>query len=133
MFCGSAVKSIGVKQLLDVLVEYVPTPVEHQRLARTPDGQKEIKYKPSPDSEPLVHCFKVVHEQHVGDVALVRVLNGQIKPGMTVLNSRTNAKEKIGATYRVVGKDRTDVGELDAGEVGALVKLHDPRRRLAVR
>lgn len=122
VFCGSAARDIGIAHLLDVLVEYAATPLERTRAAATAEG--EAKYTPAQADEPLAHCFKVLHEPHVGDVALVRVLDGVLTTGQHVINSSRNVKEKIGTMFRVVGRERQEVTELCAGEVGALVKLH---------
>ncbi|MBI4858798.1 MAG: elongation factor G [Candidatus Riflebacteria bacterium] len=121
--CGSSTKSIGVKQVLNVIAAQLPSPLDRTVTAIDPNTKNEIQVKPAADGDLLVQVFKVLQEQHVGEVVIVRVWNGTLTPGSLVYNSTRGEKEKVGQILKVVGKDRSDTESLVAGQVGALVKL----------
>ena len=81
---------------------------------------------PCDDSKSTVlFSFKMVNEQHVGDLVFFRVMQGTVKTGDDFINSKTKSGEKLGAMFSVMGKNRSDVGELHAGDMGCTVKLRD--------
>jgi elongation factor G len=122
----SASHAIGVQALLDCLCEDLPTPVDHGVGVERPD-HSAVTLRPAEDGDCVATVFKVLHEQHVGDIALVRVLSGKLVHGSMVENSTRGEKEKVGQILRVTGKTRTEVQELTVGQVGALVKLRNTR------
>jgi elongation factor G len=127
VFCGSATRCVGVKQLADGLARFLPSPVDRHRKALAQDGKSEVEYAPSASGELVAQCFKILQEPHVGEVVLVRVLDGVLAGGATVLNSGRGEKEKIGQVFKVVGKERSDTPELTTGQVGALLKLRNTK------
>jgi elongation factor G len=110
LFCGSGELQHGVRPLLTELVELLPSPAE---------------LKP-PVEAPLVgRVFKTVSEPHVGDVSLFRLYTGRIKNGDEVWNAEHNVIEKLNHLSVQQGKERQEVGELHAGDVGSVAKLKD--------
>ena len=67
--------------------------------------------------------FKTVSEPHVGELSLLKVVSGHIKPGEEVLNTSRNESERMGQIYVLNGKHRTETAPLIAGDIGAVVKL----------
>ena len=114
----SATQNIGVSALLDFIVEYLPAagdraPIEVEGKTRTPS-----------DSDPLASIiFKTVSEAHMGELSLVKVHSGILKTGDEVLNATSNKSERIGQIFVLNGKNKKNVDQLHAGDVGALVKL----------
>jgi len=124
VLCGSALKHMGIRPLLDAVVAYLPSPLDvppvrgHAGL----DSQEIIERHPSPDEPFCGLVFKVVSDQH-GDLYFTRVYSGRIKPAMRVLNSTRNKKENISRIWAMHAKDRTARKEATAGDIVALVGL----------
>jgi elongation factor G len=116
--CTAATRNVGAKNLLDFITDYLPAPndmpvIEH-------DDKKRNRSSKDPLSA-LV--FKTVAEAHVGELSLVRVGSGILKSGDEALNASHNKSERIGQMFILNGKNKKNVDQLHAGDVGALVKL----------
>ncbi|MBQ7575536.1 MAG: elongation factor G [Bacteroidales bacterium] len=105
VFCLSAKKDIGVKRIMEFMIEVAPAPKQ--------DGN-------APTS---LFVYKTALEQHLGDVTYFRVMSGKIAEGQDVVNPENGAKERISALYAVAGKKKEKVTELNAGDLGCTVKL----------
>ncbi len=124
VLCGSAVKGIGIKELLDAIVEYLPAPDEAGEVvgSRPGDGE-QVTRKPDP-SEPLAALvFKTISDPYVGRISLFRVYSGTMRPDSVVLNANKGVEEKIGQPLQMRGKQQEPVGEIMAGDIGAVTKL----------
>ncbi|HEY7027771.1 MAG TPA: elongation factor G [Gemmatimonadales bacterium] len=110
LFCGSAELTYGTRALLNKMVELLPSP-------------NEI---PAPAEAPLIgHVFKTISEPHVGDVSLFRIYTGTIKNGDEVWNAEHSVAEKLNHLSVQQGKERFEVPELAAGDIGSVAKLRD--------
>ncbi|UCF63784.1 MAG: elongation factor G [bacterium] len=119
IFCTSATHNVGVSSLLDFIVDYSPAPTDMPAFKSTDDSER----KPS-DNEPLTaSIFKTVSEAHVGELSFVRVFSGILKSGDEVLNSTQGSTERVGQIFDLSGKNKQNVDQLHAGDIGALVKL----------
>ena len=119
IFCTSATHNVGVSSLLDFVVDYSPAPSDMPAFKSTEGSER----KPA-DSEPLTaSIFKTVSEAHVGELSFVRVFSGILKSGDEVLNSTQGATERVGQIFDLSGKNKQNVDQLHAGDIGALVKL----------
>jgi elongation factor G len=121
VFCVSAEKNIGVKRLLDVVVNFCPAPNELSDIL-TVKGEKIHVEAKDPFS---AFIFKTSGEQHVGELSFLKVFSGQLKTGDEVLNSTRNKTERIAQIFSLNGKHKEPVDVLAAGDVGALVKLKE--------
>lgn len=121
VFCTSAEKNIGVKRLLDVIVNFCPAPNELSDIVTT-EGEKIHVDKNDPMSALI---FKTSGEQHVGELSFVKVFSGVLKTGDEVKNSSRDKNERIAQIYSLNGKSKDSVDELVAGDIGALVKLKE--------
>ncbi len=122
ILCGSAAKNMGVQSLMDFIAEYGPSPIDIGTIPATiKDEQVQVKIDENEPFSALV--FKTISEMHVGELSLVRINSGSIKPGDEVLNTSNDSSEKIGQMYVLNGKNRTEIATLKAGDIGALVKL----------
>jgi elongation factor G len=126
LFCGSAELTYGTRALLSKLVELFPSPSE------CPPAEGEVWGNPQrvickpEDSAPLVaRVFKTISEPHVGDVTYFRIQSGMVKNGQDVFNAPRQAVEKLNHLCVAQGKDRTEVAELHAGDIGCVAKLRD--------
>ena len=124
VFCCSAYNNHGVKEILDEVVDVLPSPLD-VRPAGGRAGDKEITCKPDA-AEPLAALvFKTLSEQHLGDLSLLRIYSGRLEPGREALNTTRNRSEKLGTLYNLVGKERIECKGAAAGDIVAAVKLRE--------
>lgn len=121
VFCVSAEKNIGVKRLLDVIVNFCPAPNELSDIL-TNKGEKIHVDDKNPFSA-LV--FKTSGEQHVGELSFLKVFSGKLKTGDEVNNTTRDKVERIAQIFSLNGKQKETVDTLVAGDIGALVKLRE--------
>ncbi|MCK5862320.1 MAG: elongation factor G [Candidatus Hydrogenedentes bacterium] len=124
---GTALRNKGTRLLLDAVVDYLPSPVDMGEFTGTKpyEPDTEIVLKPD-DSEPFVAlAFKILSDPHVGRLTFVRVYSGQIKAGQQVINARTGRKERLGRLIEMHADERTDLQELRAGDIGAVIGCKD--------
>ena len=122
VFVSSASNNIAVNELLDAIVEYLPSPADKSTLEII-DGNENVEFIASEDGELLAYVFKTISDPSSGDIAYVRVFSGKLVHGMDIAVSEQNSKDRIGTIDQIMGKNRKDVHELVAGGMGGLVKL----------
>jgi elongation factor G len=124
LFCTSAETNVGVARLMDFIAKYGSSPVDRKKVqAHDTDGDEvEVALD---DKEPVLYVFKTISEAQFGELSYFRVYSGSIRPGIELLNSDRKCTEKIGQIYILNGKNRTSVPVLNAGDIGAVVKLKD--------
>jgi len=124
VLCGSALRHMGVRALLDAVVEYLPSPLDVPPIEgsdpKKPD--KVIRCKCDPGGPLAALVFKVVADSH-GDVFFVRVYSGTLKSGSRVFNPGRNVKENVPRLYRVFAKKRSQVEAAHAGDIVAAIGL----------
>ena len=134
--CGSALTGLGTRMLLDIIVELLPSPLEgHPLMGENEKGELD-EFVAFPGALPCAFVWKTVSDQY-GKYSYVKVLSGNLKPDMQVVNARTGATEKLGRLYVMKGKKAEEVKELECGDIGAIGKmdkvktgdtLSDPRK-----
>jgi elongation factor G len=124
MFCGSAFKNKGVQALLDGVLDYLPSPLEVPAIqGLLPNGETTERH--ADDNEPLAAlAFKIMSDKF-GRLTFVRVYSGVLKTGTYVLNASKGKKERISRLIILKADDRTEVDELRAGDLGAVLGLKD--------
>ncbi len=126
LFCGAAELTYGTRALLTKIVELCPAPHERPPLEAQKWGTAERVTLTADDGGPLAaQVFKTVSEPHVGDVTLFRIFSGKVKNGQDVWNAPRELSEKLNHLCVALGKERVEIGELHAGDVGAVAKLRD--------
>ena len=121
-FFGDAYNNVGVDLLLNALVQYGPAPTEAAGLEF--QAEEQTIAIDGIETAPLAALvFKTLAEQHVGELCLLRLFSGTIKPGDEVANPVKRAIERIGQIYRLNGNKRTEIETAAAGDIVALVKL----------
>ena len=126
VLCGSSFKNKGVQQLLDAVVDYLPSPVDVDHITGINPKTQEEEVRPSSDDAPFSGmAFKIMDDKYVGNLTFFRVYSGVMKAGTYVLNSRTGKKERIGRLIRMHSNNRTDIEEAYAGDIAAIVGLKD--------
>ncbi len=124
VFCGSALKYIGVQRLLDGVIEYLPNPTEVPEVEGTDPQDIKIKLsRPHTDNAPFsALVFKVVSDTH-GDLTYIRVYSGKLEKGSRVLNPVNGKKENVSRIYEMHAKERVALESADAGMIVAVIGL----------
>lgn len=125
--CGSAVRNIGMPNLLDTIILCLPSPVEMVTISpirgKSLKDKTEVIRKPS-ENEPLAaYVFKTIADPYAGKLSLFRVYSGTLKADSTIFNSTADSKERIGQLFYLQGKKQISVQSLSAGEIGVVAKL----------
>ena len=124
LFCISAETDIGVARLLDFIAKYGASPEDRQKVTALDGGGASVEIALT-NSEPVAQIFKTMAEEHFGELSFFRVYSGTVSTGMELFNAHRNITERIGQIYALNGRDRTALGSLHAGDIGAVVKLKD--------
>lgn len=128
VFCGSALKNIGVQLILDAVVDYLPSPVDIPPIKGiNPKTDDEIERKPSDDEPFSALAFKLQTDPFVGQLTYFRVYSGTLESGSYVYNSSNDKKERIGRILRMHANNREEVKKVYAGEIAAAVGLKETR------
>ena len=124
VFCGSALKYIGVQRLLDGVVDYLPNPTQVPPVQGTAvDDKTEHITRPHSEDAPLSGLvFKIVKDQH-GDLTYVRIYSGVMEKGSRVLNPNNGKREIVSRIFEMNAKERITRDEARAGEIVAVVGL----------
>ena len=125
VLCGAATKSIGVTNLLDMLVEQLPPASELCKEFSVEKNGEEIKLPCDANGPVCAFVFKTISDPFVGRLSLFRVYSGTIKKDTPLYNSNKELAEKAGHIYIMRGKEQIDATEIKAGDIGAIAKLSD--------
>jgi elongation factor G len=123
VFCTSATGNIGVRRLLDVIVNFAPAPCDRQSISAVDRNGKDIQRKCTITESPSALVFKTISEEHMGELSYLKVFSGAIKAGDDLINSTQGKPERIGQMFVLNGKSKTSIDRLIAGDIGAIVKL----------
>ena len=119
VICVAAKTDQGVDRLMDLMIKNCPSPDEGRTMKAT--NGNEHKYDAA---QPFAgYIFKTAIEQHLGEVAFIKVADGEIKKADDLLNTTTNTKERISQLLAFAGKNRVEVEKAVAGDVVATIKL----------
>ncbi len=124
----SARSGAGVAELLSVFCELAPSPLEsspHAFIQRVDGGTRELWARPEPDAPLLAHVFKVEHDTFVGRIAYLRVHQGTLTRGETVLVGAEGKSVKVAHLLRVLGKTHQEIPHAGPGEICAIAKLNE--------
>lgn len=124
VFCGTAFKNKGVQQLLDAIVDYLPSPLDIPPvIGKDPDTGAELLRK-ADDKDPFAaFAFKVMTDPFVGQLTFLRVYSGVLAAGSYVYNSTKGTKERVGRLLKMHANKREDIKEVSAGDIAAAVGL----------
>ena len=125
VFCTTATQNIGTARLMDFISKYGSSPVDRATIQAENANSGETIEVALDGSAPVVHVFKTISEAHVGELSFFRVYSGSVSTGMDLQNTTRGNSERFGQMFLMNGKDRTSVPSLNAGDIGAVVKLKD--------
>lgn len=123
LFCMSAEKNMAVHRLMNFLSLAAPSPDQLPGVENT-DG---VQIEPDASAPASLYFFKTTVEPHIGEVSYFKVMSGKVKEGDDLTNSNRSSRERLAQLYVVAGQLRNKVSELEAGSIGAAVKLKDVR------
>mgnify|MGYP000074310496 FL=1 len=123
VMCGTALGNMGIKLLLDAVIDYLPSPTDIASIEGTDlDGNPTVRH-PS-DSEPFsALAFKVMTDPFVGRLTFFRVYSGHLSSGSYVLNSTKDVKERVGRLLLMHANNRTEISDVYTGDIAAIVGL----------
>ncbi|MFC1526575.1 elongation factor G [Candidatus Latescibacterota bacterium] len=117
--------AVAIDRVTQAVISFFPSPAESPGLSYT-DREGNEATLTADNSQPLVAlAFKTIAEQHVGELSLLRIYSGSLKPGDEVANISRSATERIGQIFELSGHQREEVESAGAGDIVALVKLKD--------
>jgi elongation factor G len=121
---GSATKGIGMNALLDAFIRYMPTAAEEPAVEAThPKGGDAVTITPDPNGPLVARVFKTAADPFVGRLTYLRILSGTLHAQAHAWNANRDEDERIGGLLLLHGKEQEAIGELQAGEIGAVAKL----------
>ena len=124
VLCGTALKNKGIPQLLDAIVNYLPSPLDVPAVEGTDPETGEATTRPGSEEAPFsALAFKVVTDPFVGRLVYLRIYSGRAEGGTRLLNSARNEKERLGRLLRMHANHREDIDSASAGDIVAAVGL----------
>ncbi|HEY1405025.1 MAG TPA: elongation factor G, partial [Spirochaetota bacterium] len=126
IICGSAAQLVGIKELLQVVADCVPSASIRKNVVGydiSGSEEKEIEIPLSTNAPASAVVFKTYIDQYTGRMNYIRVVSGEITSDMQLLNSSTNFYERVGKIFKADGRELSEVPKLSEGEIGILVKL----------
>jgi elongation factor G len=126
LYCGSAYQYVGVQQLLDGVIDFLPNPLDMPPAKGTDlkDKHKVLERKRLPEEPFCGLAFKIVDDKF-GTLTYVRVYSGVLQKGTRVLNANKGTKENISRMFRMSANDRLPVDEAEAGDIVAVIGVDD--------
>ncbi len=124
VLCGASFKNKGVQQLLDRVVDFLPSPLDIPPVVGVdPNTGKELKRQPSDDEPFAALAFKIMTDPFAGQLTYFRVYSGTLKTGTSVYNATKTTKERIGRLLKMHANKREEIEEVYAGDIAAAVGL----------
>ena len=122
--CGSSYKNKGVQELLDAIVEYMPSPLDKAAITGVNPKTDEEQTRTADDNAPFsALAFKIMTDPYVGKLAFFRVYSGSVDAGKSVLNSNKNARERMGRILLMHANHREELETVYSGDIAAAVGL----------
>lgn len=124
-FCGAAYKNKGIQNLLDAVVDYLPSPIDIGAVIGTDidDNSKTINRNPSSKEPFSALAFKLINDPYVGQQTFIRIFSGTLTSNTLFYNASKGKTERVGRIFRIRAKDREEISQAGAGEIVALVGL----------
>ncbi len=123
LFCASAEKNMAVHRVMNFLSLVAPSPSDMP----APKNSEGVEVKPDAEAPTSLYFFKTTVEPHIGEVSYFKVMSGTITEGDDLTNVNRRSRERLAQLFTVAGQMRTKATELQAGSIGAAVKLKDVR------
>ncbi len=120
--CGTSYKNKGVQEVLDAVVDYMPSPLDKKGIKGVNPDTEEEDFRPASDEAPFsALAFKIATDPYVGKLCYFRVYSGVLEKGTTVLNCTKGTKERMGRILQMHANHREDLDIVYAGDIAAVV------------
>jgi len=124
VLCGASFKNKGVQALLDAVIDFLPSPLDIPPVQGVNPETGAPEERKAADDEPFAAlAFKIMNDQHVGQLVFLRVYAGTLASGTGVLNSTKDKKERVGRLLRMHANKREEVDAIAAGDIAAAIGL----------
>ena len=124
VICGASFKNKGVQHLLDAVIDYLPSPLDIPPVQGINPETKATEERKAADDAPFAAlAFKIMNDQHVGQLVFLRVYSGTLSASSGVLNSTKDRKERVGRLLRMHANKREEVEAIAAGDIAAAIGL----------
>ncbi len=121
VLCGSAFKNMGVKRMLDAVIDYLPSPLDVKDVVAHKEDGSTFTLKSDDNGEFAALAFKVVTDPFVGKLTYFRVYSGKCQSGSYVKNTTKNIKERLGRIMQMHANHREEIKEVYSGDIAAAV------------
>jgi elongation factor G len=124
ILCGASFKNKGVQPLLDAVIDYLPSPLDIPPMQGINPETKEVEERKAADDAPFAAlAFKIMTDQHVGQLVFLRVYSGTLEAGSGVYNSTRDKKERVGRLLRMHANKKEEVEAVASGDIAAAIGL----------
>ena len=120
VFVGSCTKELGVHSVMDDIVTYFPAPTDYGEMPLVDGDTLKIS---SDDERPVAFVFKTLNDPQQGRISFLKVLTGTLTPGVELVNARTRKGERLAHLYVMCGREMTEVGKAEAGDIIVTTKI----------
>ncbi len=126
VLCGSATLNLGVAQLMDLIVQALPSTIEKEGYTGVrPKSGEAVQRKPSPDQPFSAIVFKTVADPFAGKLTLIRLFSGTLSTDVTLYNPNKGVREKFGQIFLMEGKKQQPIDTVYPGDIVAIPKLRE--------
>jgi len=126
VFCGAASSGIGVKELIDAIAAYLPSPADKKGIeASRPDSQDKVKLELKAGGPFAALVFKTLSDPYLGQISIFKVFSGKLLSNGSFSNVTKGAKEKIGQLFFLTGKTQSPMESAQAGDIACVAKLKE--------
>ncbi|MBI2216035.1 MAG: elongation factor G [Candidatus Rokubacteria bacterium] len=121
---GASFKNKGVQPLLDAVIDYLPSPLDIPPVQGINPETRDVEERKAADGEPFsALAFKIMNDQHVGQLVFLRVYSGTLESGSTVYNSTQAKRERVGRLLRMHANKKEEIEAIAAGDIAAAIGL----------
>lgn len=124
VLCGTAFKNKGVQQILDAIVNWMPSPLDRGTIKGINiDNDQEMMLEPKDDAPLAALAFKIMSDPYVGRLTFVRIYSGTLTKGMTLMNTTKGKRERVSRVLEMHANQRKDRDEFFTGDIAGLIGL----------
>src|SRR5512142_17499 len=121
--CGTAFKNKGVQQILDAVVDYLPSPLDKPAVTGINPKGEEVTRRTADDEPFSALAFKLMNDPFVGNLTFFRVYSGTLEAGSYVYNATKQKRERVGRLVQLHANKREEIKEVRAGDIAGVVGL----------
>jgi elongation factor G len=124
--CGSGPLNVGIQPLLDLIADYMPSPIDRgPRKGTLPGKADEVAREPDPDGPFSALVIKTISDPYAGRLSVIRIFSGSLSPDSAVYNCTEQARERFGQLLRLKGKNQEQIQHAGPGDIVAIAKLKE--------